>query len=47
MGVHCCENKSLKYLAFSLQLKINKLSTRSGGIFGALYLFITLLIIFQ
>ena len=45
-GLHCCEKWSLKYCAFSLQFRINKLFTR-GGILGALHLFITQLIIFQ
>ena len=47
IGLHCCEKKALKYFSFSLQLRINKLLTRRGGIFGALHIFITLLIIFQ
>ena len=46
-GLHCCEKWSLKYCAFPLQFRINKLFTRRGGIVGALHLFITLLIIFQ
>ena len=45
IGVHCFEKKSLRSLAFSMQLKINTLFTRRGGILGALHLFITLLII--
>ena len=47
IGVHCFEKKSLKSFAFSQQFKINVLFTRRGGILGVLFLFITLLIIFQ
>ena len=39
MGLHCFEKKSLKCLAFSLELRINKLFTRTGGTLGALHLF--------
>ena len=46
-GVHCFEKKSLKSFAFSLQFIINTFFTSTGGIFDALHLFITRLIIFQ
>ena len=43
---YCFEEKSLKRTDFSLQSKMNLLLTRSGGILGALHLFMTFEIIF-
>ena len=46
-GLHCCERKIIKSSALALQFIINLLFFKIGGNFGALHLFITLLIIFQ
>ena len=46
-GVHCFAKKSLKRVAFSLQFITNLSLTLSGGILGALDLFMTFVIIFQ
>ena len=47
ISLHCLQKKSLNILAFSLQLRMNLLSKKSGGILGAADLFNTLFISFQ
>ena len=39
---HCRQKNWVNNVAFSRQFKINLLSTRRGGVFGTLHLFITL-----
>ena len=47
LGLHCFEKNSLKRLALTLQFMTNLLLNLSGGIFGALDLFMKFLMIFQ